>query len=193
MERIELYKEFRIRAYEDWSGQWLAEAKKPFDTHPEYIATPFGHPTPEAAIALIKRMIDSPSTTIKRQKRFNSAPRIRVCVRAITLPPDASNKWAVPLRASDAVTKLPRRHSVLRCGPPGRGLIDQPESDALANRNRSAAKCPTLTRSGHRASVSSDWVTSWQCVLLLDHHRHQARNHCRRTLGIAALRPYPFQ
>ena len=48
-------------------------------------------------------------------------------------------------------------HSVLRCGPPGRGLIDQPESDALANRNRSAAKCPTLTRSGHRASILSDW------------------------------------
>jgi hypothetical protein len=68
MERIELYKEFRIRAYEDWSGQSLAEAKKPFDTHPEYIATPFGHPTPEAAIALIKRMIDSPSTTIKAPK-----------------------------------------------------------------------------------------------------------------------------
>jgi hypothetical protein len=68
MERIELYKEFRIRAYEDWPGQWLAEAKKPFDTHPEYIATPFGHPTPEAAIALIKRMIDSPSTTIKAPK-----------------------------------------------------------------------------------------------------------------------------
>ncbi len=32
MERIELYKDFRIRVYEDWSGQWLAEAKKPFDT-----------------------------------------------------------------------------------------------------------------------------------------------------------------
>jgi hypothetical protein len=68
MERIELYKDFRIRAYEDWSGQWLAEAKKPFDTAAEYIATPFGHPTPEAAIALIKQMIDSPSTTIKAPK-----------------------------------------------------------------------------------------------------------------------------
>ncbi len=30
MERLELYKDFRIRAYEDWSGLWLAEAKKPF-------------------------------------------------------------------------------------------------------------------------------------------------------------------
>jgi len=29
MEQIALYKDFRIRAYEDWSGQWLAEAKKP--------------------------------------------------------------------------------------------------------------------------------------------------------------------
>jgi hypothetical protein len=51
MERLELYKDFRIRAYEDWSGLWLAEAKRPFDTDAEYIATPFGHGTPEAAIA----------------------------------------------------------------------------------------------------------------------------------------------
>jgi hypothetical protein len=46
----------------------VAEAKKPFDTDAEYIATPFGHPTPEAAIALIKQMIDSSSTTIKAPK-----------------------------------------------------------------------------------------------------------------------------
>ena len=39
MERIVLYKDFRIRAYEDWSGQWLAEAKKSFESNPEYIAT----------------------------------------------------------------------------------------------------------------------------------------------------------
>jgi hypothetical protein len=32
------------------------------------IATPSGHPTPEAAIAFIKQMIDSPSTTIKAPK-----------------------------------------------------------------------------------------------------------------------------
>ena len=38
MDQIELYKDFRIRAYEDWSGQWLAEAKKPFDSDAEYIA-----------------------------------------------------------------------------------------------------------------------------------------------------------
>jgi hypothetical protein len=68
MERLELYKDFRIRAYEDWSGLWLAEAKKPFDTDAEYIATPFGHGTPEAAIALIKQMIDSSSTIIKAPK-----------------------------------------------------------------------------------------------------------------------------
>jgi len=64
MERIELYKDFRIRAYEDWSGEWLAEAKKPSEANAQYIATPFGHPTPESAIALIKQMIDSSSTTI---------------------------------------------------------------------------------------------------------------------------------
>jgi hypothetical protein len=68
MERFELYKDFRIRAYEDWSGLWLAEAKKPFDAAPEYIATPFGHPTPEAAIALIKQVIDSSSTIIEAPK-----------------------------------------------------------------------------------------------------------------------------
>jgi hypothetical protein len=57
MDQIELYKGFRIRAYEDWSGQWLAEAKKPFDTDAEYIATPSGHPTTQAAIAFMKQMI----------------------------------------------------------------------------------------------------------------------------------------
>jgi len=68
MERIELYKDFRIRAYEDWSGQWLAEAQKPLEANAEYIATPFGHPTLQAAIDFIKQMIDSPSTTIKGPK-----------------------------------------------------------------------------------------------------------------------------
>lgn len=63
MDQISLYRDFRIRAYEEWSGLWLAEAKKPFDTDAEYIATPSGHPTPEAAIDFIKQMIDSPGTT----------------------------------------------------------------------------------------------------------------------------------
>jgi hypothetical protein len=68
-----IYKGFRIRAYEDWSGLWLAETKKPIrrrpgagdhdDTDAEYIATPSGHSTAEAAIDFIKQMIDSPSTT----------------------------------------------------------------------------------------------------------------------------------
>src|SRR6184192_2178181 len=58
MEQIALYKDFRIRAYQDWSGQWLAEAKRPFDANPEYIATPFPHPTPEAAVDLVKQLID---------------------------------------------------------------------------------------------------------------------------------------
>ena len=74
MEQIALYKDFRIRAYEDWSGQWLAEAKKPFDTDAEYIATPSGHPTPQAAIAFMKQMIDSPSTTIKAPKTIQWRP-----------------------------------------------------------------------------------------------------------------------
>jgi len=71
MERIVLYKGFRIRVYDDWSGLWLAEAKQPvrrgpgtpdhLDTDAEYIATPSGHPTAEAAVDFIKQMIDSPS------------------------------------------------------------------------------------------------------------------------------------
>lgn len=73
MDRFVLYKGLRIRAYEDWSGQWLAECKKPLrrrpgsgdhtDTDAEYIATPSGQPTPEAAVDVIKQMIDGPSTT----------------------------------------------------------------------------------------------------------------------------------
>jgi hypothetical protein len=73
MDQIVLYKGFRIRAYQEWSGLWLAETNKPVrrrpgasdhdDTDTEYIATPSGHPTPEATIAFIKQMIDSPSTT----------------------------------------------------------------------------------------------------------------------------------
>ena len=56
----------------------MAETKKPVrrrpgagghdDTDAEYIATPSGHPTPKAAIAFIKQMIDSPSTTITGPK-----------------------------------------------------------------------------------------------------------------------------
>ena len=69
MEQFELYKSFRIRAYEDWSGQWLAEARKmPINSDSDWIATPSGHPTPEAAIDFIKQMIDSPSTTLKAPK-----------------------------------------------------------------------------------------------------------------------------
>jgi|SRR5690242_1938430 hypothetical protein len=62
MEQIALYKDFRIRAYQDWSGQWLAEAKRPFETNPDYIATPSPHPTPEAAVDLVKQLIDREGT-----------------------------------------------------------------------------------------------------------------------------------
>jgi hypothetical protein len=42
--------------------------------------------------------------------------------------------------------------------------------------------------------ITPNCTTSWQCVLLLHcHHRHQAQNPCRRTLGIAAHRPCLFQ
>jgi hypothetical protein len=73
MDQMVLYKGFRIRAYQEWSGLWLAETNKPLrrrlgspdhtDTDAEYIATPSGHQTPEAAVDFIKQMIDSPSTT----------------------------------------------------------------------------------------------------------------------------------
>ena len=69
MEQVALYKDFRIRAYQDWSGQWLAEAKRPFDANPEYIATPFPHPTPEAAVDLVKQLIDSEGAQDNPQKK----------------------------------------------------------------------------------------------------------------------------
>ena len=94
MERLEPYKDFRIRAYQDWSGQWLAEAKKPFDANPEYIATPSGHPTPEAAITLIKQMIDSPSTQgspqTKHSNKDNSGLAMLAAIRRTSPPsPDS--------------------------------------------------------------------------------------------------------
>jgi hypothetical protein len=73
MDQMTLYKGFRIRAYQEWSGLWLAETNKPLrrrrdspdhtDTDTEYLATPSGHPTPEAAVDFIKQMIDGPGTT----------------------------------------------------------------------------------------------------------------------------------
>ena len=86
MEQIALYKDFRIRAYEDWSGQWLAEAKRPFDANPEYIATPLPHPTPEAAVDLVKQLIDgertqgSPQT--KPSNEDNSGSAMLAALRA---------------------------------------------------------------------------------------------------------------
>lgn len=72
MDQMVLYKGFRIRTYQEWSGLWLAETKKQLarrpgvgdhtDTDSEYIATPSGHQTAEAAVEFIKQMIDSPST-----------------------------------------------------------------------------------------------------------------------------------
>ena len=53
-----------------------------------------------------------------------------------------------------------------------------------------------LTRPRSKADIGHSlpgWVTGWQCGSLFHHHRHQARNRCRHTLGIAAHRPYPFQ
>lgn len=69
MDQYELYKGFRIRVYEDWSGLWLAETKRTLRRRPvagipdadsEYITTPSGHPTPEAAVDFIKQVIDAP-------------------------------------------------------------------------------------------------------------------------------------
>lgn len=72
MDQMVIYKGFRIRAYQEWSGQWLAECKKPLRARPgtpdhtdadaEYIATPSGQPTAEAAVDVIKQMIDGPGT-----------------------------------------------------------------------------------------------------------------------------------
>src|SRR6516225_4817287 len=41
-----------------------------------------------------------------------------------------------------------------------------------------------VTPGSPRETVGSlTTVISWQCELPLHHHRHQARNHCRRVLG----------
>ena len=85
MEQIALYKDFRIRAYQDWSGQWLAEARRPFDANPEYIATPFPHPTPEAAVDLVKQLIDGRGTQASPQKpsiEDNSGSAMLAALRA---------------------------------------------------------------------------------------------------------------
>src|SRR5262249_61500634 len=99
MEQMVLYKGFRIRAYQDWSGEWLAETKRPIplrpgvdhaDTDAEYIATPSAHPTPAAAVNVIKQMIDSPSATIAGPKTIQYRTRIHACSRHVnksgTLP-----------------------------------------------------------------------------------------------------------
>ena len=84
MEQIALYKDFRIRAYQDWTGQWLAEAKRPLDVSPEYIATPFPHTTPEAAIDLVKRLIDGEGTRNPPQTKpeDNSGSAMLAALRA---------------------------------------------------------------------------------------------------------------
>jgi len=86
MEQIALYKDFRLRAYQDWSGQWLAEAKRPFDANPEYIATPFPHPTPEADLDLVKQLIDGESTQgspqTKPSNEDNSGSAMLTALRA---------------------------------------------------------------------------------------------------------------
>jgi hypothetical protein len=66
MDQIALYKGFQIRAYKEWSGQWLAEARKPGITAAMLTILPRSpiNPTPEAAIDFIKHMIDSPSTRL---------------------------------------------------------------------------------------------------------------------------------
>ena len=47
MDQIELHKGFRICAYEERPGRWLAEARKAvIDSDADWIATPSGHPTP---------------------------------------------------------------------------------------------------------------------------------------------------
>jgi hypothetical protein len=65
MERMELYKSFRVRAYQDWSGQWLAETKKPVPRRPGAS----DHDDTDAEYIVIKQMIDSPSPTIQAPKK----------------------------------------------------------------------------------------------------------------------------
>jgi len=63
MDKIERYRGFRIRAFEERPGRWLAEARKtPINIDSVWITTPSGHLTPEAAIDVIKQIIDNPIT-----------------------------------------------------------------------------------------------------------------------------------
>ena len=84
MEQLALYKDFRIRAYQDWSGQWLAEAKRPFDRNPEYIATPFPHPTAEVAVDLVKQLIEAEGTRpqTKAENEDNSGEAMLAALKA---------------------------------------------------------------------------------------------------------------
>jgi len=85
MEQLALYKDFRIRAYQDWSEQWLAEAKRPFDRNPEYIATPFPHPTAEVAVDLVKQLIEAEGTrpqTKKAENEDNSGEAMLAALKA---------------------------------------------------------------------------------------------------------------
>jgi len=69
MERIERYKEYVIRAFEQRPGNWLAEIRKQDgsmiirdDSPPRpFVVTPHARYSAAAAIAFAKKAIDSPS------------------------------------------------------------------------------------------------------------------------------------
>jgi hypothetical protein len=72
MDKIEVYKAFRIRAFEDQPGRWLASARKTDGSKIDIdlpgiglidsITTPGAHLTAQSAIEFMKQMVDSPST-----------------------------------------------------------------------------------------------------------------------------------
>jgi len=62
----------------------------------------------------------------------------------------------------------------------------------LGVKRASGVNAPVVESKRKSAVHLADFVTTWPCVLLLHYRRHQVRNYCHRTLGIAAYRPYFF-
>src|SRR5262249_360356 len=98
---------------------YLAEAKKPFDTNPEYLATPSGHPTPEPAIDLVKQLIDSESKQDSPQTKPGNEENSR-------------SAMLDPLRAEFPLhTFVPARRSAVTRWVPDDDLEETPHPDYI--------------------------------------------------------------
>ena len=127
MERLELYKGFRIRAYEDWSGRWLAEARKPAVIDPvdtDWITTPSGHLTANSAPENVEceiRVSDSHFSLLfgARKKRTVSPHRVRRRRRYRLVPDSHGTQSACD---DGAIDSIPIADEVARRLVPGECL-----------------------------------------------------------------------